>query len=227
MCELGTRDISATDLLGPGCTSTSVASEDTFADEDITAGSGVKVIASDGTVLTVGNIYTGTSILDADGTSRYCYTGLDSTGYACSLLPMMTPQRIIDKIAANDNMGYINDSSIVFDEDGVTHTDIDVSTGDGMEDGSRYYIVRDCPGAESFSDGVMTGVVNCYIKMTPNDGCTYSDGTDLTGGAVIFKLSTLLYRGFTWSTGHWIWMQGFHYVIHTDEDSNRYVTAIY
>lgn len=225
-CEFGTMDISAIDKLGAGITSTSAATAGTFADTAISANSGCKIMTADGTVKYVSGYRGGNIKVTSTSNQTQPIYGIDGTG-GYAVVSMMTPQRVIDKIVAKGNLGYIGTSTNVFDEDGELHTDVNVSTGENMESSKEYYVVRGCDGVESFADGVMTGVVNVYIKQEFIDGVTYSDGTDLTGGCVIFKLSTLLYRGFTWSTSHWIWMQGFHYVIHTKTDSSRYVTCIY
>lgn len=227
-CELGTMDISNANLLGAGATCSAVATAATWDDEAISGTSGCKIMDSEGNVKVICNINTNNIKENAEAAATATTYGLDSTVYNCSLLPALTPHRVIDAIAKNDNLGYIGDHTKVFNEDGTLAEGVDVSTGEGMTPAKRYYIVRGVEGAESFKDGVMTGVINCYILQEFNDGVQYSDGSDLTGGKVIFKFSTLLYRGFTWSTGHWIWMQGFHYVIHTQEDGNtRYATAIY
>lgn len=226
-CELGTMDISAVNLLGPGATSTSIATAATWDDEAITAGSGCKIMTRNGEVKGVVNLTQNAVKVTTTGSAEAVTFGLDSTAYNCSLLPALTPHRVIDGIAANNNIGYIGNHNNVFNEDGTLARGVNVTTGEGMEEAKRYYIVRGVPGAESFADGVMTGVVNCYIKQAFNDGIYYSDNTSLSGGQAIFKISTLLYRGFTWSTGHWIQMQGFHNVIHTEANGTRYATCIY
>ncbi len=311
MCEAGTRYIDSKDRLGKGVSCADVTTADTFADEAMTADTGIKYITSDGTVLGYSNIYQGQKLYYS-GTTYAAY-GLDQTSYGGSFIPMLLDVRVIDGIQANGNIGYINSGhdtdsgyyvftekgtihegaytgligeGLTLDEEGnllasdeetgytmttsteddtttytvkdgdgeelnvqVTESDgtytiyqwegVDLNTGAGMEDAVRYFTVRDCPGMQSFSDGVMTGVLNVYIKQTPVDNVKFgssSSGTDLSGGKIIFKFSTSVYRGFTWTSGQAIWMDGFHYVIHGCNSNNpvgdykntsEFVTAIY
>lgn len=197
--ELGTLDASDFYLFGVGCTHTSIASEATWADDRIAAVSGVKTFKADGSVVNYSGIMSQTWKKGASGAKSYNLQGMfggsfyviTKCGEIQMLLDGITKAGLQDKVGKPQNIFYFNaEGNVVCSEDG----NINVSTGAGMEMNKRYYVVRDVPNCQGISEGVMTAVANCYIKMEFADG-TYCDDTDLTGGYVIGKFSHSCYRG--------------------------------
>ena len=138
------------------------------------------------------------------------------------LLDGITKSGLQEKVGKAQSIFYFNaDGNVVCSEDGS----INVSTGAGMEVNKRYYVVRDVPNCQGISDGVMTAVANCYIKMEFADG-TYCDDTDLTGGYVIGKFSHSCYRGLSLPfDGMFIQLCGAHYT--SSKIDGNYVDYFY
>lgn len=197
--ELGTLDASDLYLFGVGCTHTSIANEATWADDRIAAVSGVKTFKADGSVVNYSGIMSQTWKKGASGAKSYNLQGMfggsfyviTKCGEIQMLLDGITKAGLQEKVGNAQNIFYFNaEGDVVCSEDGS----VNVTTGAGMEVNKRYYVVRDVPNCQGISEGVMTAVANCYIKMEFADG-TYCDDTDLTGGYAIGKFSHSCYRG--------------------------------
>lgn len=197
--ELGTLDTADLYHFGVGCTHSSIANEATWADDRMAAVSGVKTFKADGSVVKYSGIMDQTWKKGASGAKSYNLRGMfggsfyviTKCGEIQMLLDGITKAGLQEKVGQPQNIFYFNtDGNVVCSEDGS----INVSTGTGMEVNKRYYVVRDVPNCQGISEGVMTAVANCYIKMEFADG-TYCDDTDLTGGYVIGKFSHSCYRG--------------------------------
>jgi hypothetical protein len=231
--ELGSVKHTSLDTgFGAGMTVMDVADSSTFYGDTIYGNSGVKIILSDGSVKahagltsqpfksssSAGVIYANDAVV---GNSHY------------GLQKEIEPQRIADlivkngwesKIGVSTNIFYFDDSgNLVLSSDGS----INLSTGVGMTANKRYYVVRNVTNCDGLSDGVMTLIVNAYQKMNFIDGACYADGTLLTGGCAIYKLSMPIYRGVSFLNGVFTQMFGFHYRIHTDASGNYSNDAVY
>ena len=197
--ELGTLDTADLYHFGVGCTHSSIANEATWADDRIAAVSGVKTFKADGSVVNYSGIMSQTWKKGASGAKSYNLQGMfggsfyviTKCGEIQMLLDGITKAGLQEKVGNAQNIFYFNaEGNVVCSEDGS----VNVTTGAGMEVNKRYYVVRDVPNCQGISEGVMTAVANCYIKMEFADG-TYCDDTDLTGGYVIGKFSHSCYRG--------------------------------
>ena len=196
--ELGSLKHTTLDCFGVGCTNTGF-SQNNFADETMSGTSGWNIIKSDGTHSYMGimsQIYNGTSnvsLLDGIcGSVHY------------QIVEMLEGQRILDGIAKAGLVDEIGSSTNVFsyDEDGnvvcTSDGSIDFVTGEGMEALKFYYVVRNVPKCQGMADGVMTAVVNRYVKLTLSDGMYLTDKTtDISGCSAVMKASMPIYRGFT------------------------------
>lgn len=228
--ELGTLDTSDLYLFGVGCTQTSIANEATWADDRIAAVSGVKTFKADGSVVNYSGIMSLTWKKGASGAKSYNINGMfggnsytiTKCGEIQMLLDGITKSGLQEKVGKAQSIFYFNaDGNVVCSEDGS----INVSTGAGMEVNKRYYVVRDVPNCQGISEGVMTAVANCYIKMEFADG-TYCDNTDLTGGYVIGKFSHSCYRGMSLPfDGMFLQLCGAHYT--SSKIDGKYVDYFY
>lgn len=97
------------------------------------------------------------------------------------------------------NNGYIKVS------DGV-----DVSSGSGMTEGKKYYIIRNVPNCQGIGDGVMTYVLNVFVKTKFKED--YSD-TNYKGKDIIFKFSYPTYRGLELFSGGFTHIEGINHVM--------------
>jgi hypothetical protein len=143
-------------------------------------------------------------------------------GFGFGLTEMLETQRVLDGINAAGLISYIGTHNAIFYYDDAnsvwkvsTDGSINPSDGTGMTAGKRYYVVRDVPNCEGMSDGVMTAVLNRYIKFDFVDGSFMTDGTtSLTGARCIMKTSHSVYRGMSIPMdGSFKQMCGMHYRI--------------
>lgn len=214
--ECGTLNTTNLYSMGVGCTMQEVADDSTWNNEQIAANSGIKYFAADGSV-TFGGIMqqhlkqgaSGKAQFSIDacvGSSHYSFT---QNGEILSLLDGITKAGLQASVGSAANIFYYDDSNnVVCSSDGS----INLTTGAGMEANKRYYIVRNVPNCEGITEGVMTAVANCYVKMTVADNI-FVNSTDLTGGYAILKFSHSIYRGMSIPMdGLFSQLSGAHYV---------------
>lgn len=228
--EVGTLNATDLYLFGVGCTRTSIANAQTWANAKIAGDSGVKTFKADGTALGYNGIMEQSWKKGADGTADYnlkamfggTFYSMTKCGELQSVLDGISKAGLQDKVGKMTSIFSIgSDGNMVCTEDGS----IDVETGTGMEVNKRYYVVRDVPGCEGLKDGVMTAMANCYVKMEFADG-TYYDTVDVTGGWVIGKFSHSCYRGLSMPMdGMFRQMSGVHYT--SSKIDGNYVDYFY
>lgn len=197
--ECGTKNTTAKDCFGVGCTPTDPTSSTTFYDTAMSADSGIKIITTGGSESYL-NIW-GALKLNSSATETPALNGINAKTY--NFIPNLEEQRLLDGIAKAGFVSMIGNYQAVFsyDDSGnvvvVADGSINPATGAGMTAGKRYYVVRNVPKCEGMADGVMTAVINCYVKLTCNSGVCSASGTDISGATAIFKFSLGVYRG--WS----------------------------
>ncbi len=224
--ELGTYDFTQPNLLGYGLTNTA-ANASTFADTDISAVSGAKIIKSDNTALYLGTW--GQLKLNSGAGSKAVLAGIAGDSYY-GVTECLEAQRVLDQIKANNLVSYIGSSTNIFTDGGatvITNGTVDLNTGVGMDVGKKYYTVRNVPGCQGMADGVMTAVVNIYVKVEVADGVCDSSGNDLTGAICIFKFSHGIYRGLDFLSGCFYQLEGCHYTTRRESGSNSYIQSFY
>ena len=183
-------NLTSLDSFGVGCTSSDMCSDDTtFASNTIYGNSGVKIFKPDGTSFFTGwfsNNFKETS----SGSLSNIIGGISGSSWY-GFTECQEPQRVLDTIAANGLIGSIGTSNIFTDGGATVITDgsVVLATGVGMTSGKKYYTVRNIPKFKGMADGVMTALVNIYVKLEFADGVCYTDGTVMTGGSAIFKFS--------------------------------------
>lgn len=183
-------NLTSLDSFGVGCTSSDMCSDDTtFASNTIYGNSGVKIFKPDGTSFFTGwfsNNFKETS----SGSLSNIIGGISGSSWY-GFTECQEPQRVLDTIAANGLIGSIGTSNIFTDGGATVITDgsVVLATGVGMTAGKKYYTVRNIPKFKGMADGVMTALVNIYVKLEFADGVCYTDGTVMTGGGAIFKFS--------------------------------------
>lgn len=197
--ECGTLNTTDIYSMGVGCTIQEIVNDSTWNNEQIAANSGIKYFNADGSVTTFGGIMQQHLKQGANGGVQYniaalvgnSHYGFTKNGEVLSLLDGITKAGLQASIGSAANIFYYDDNNnVVCSSDGS----INLTTGEGMVANKRYYIVRNVPNCEGIAEGVMTAVVNCYVKMNVSDNI-YVDSTDLTGGYAIIKFSHSIYRG--------------------------------
>lgn len=209
--ELGSLDICAPANFGYGCTNTA-ASASTFADTAMSGVSGMKMITSDGTA-TYAGLWSASLQIGTDGKAATNLETINgSTQYV--FLEELVHLRVFDNITKNGLTAYIGNSSAIFTGLGtavVTDGSVNLSTGAGMTANTFYCQVRNVPNCQGLADGVMTGVINFYIKLECSDDVYLSGGTtSMKGGVVIFKFSLPVYRGKALFKGMFTQTEGFY-----------------
>ena len=198
--ELGTLNSTSLTCMGTGCTAQESVDASTFYDTKISANSGLKIIPASGTA-TYASLMAKSLKATSSAEASYNMDGLNKSSYA--MTEMLEPLRVMDAVVRDKKTSVIGSpvSFVYFDSStgklnvvGKSAT-FDVTTGAGMTAGTRYYQVRDIPGCEGLKDGVLSAVVNCYVRMDCKDGVVTQAGVSMTGGKVIYKFSHAVYRG--------------------------------
>ena len=150
---------------------------------------------------------------------------------------MLEPIRVLNDIAKAELTNRIWDGvdnrsdnkDVVFEYDEAGNMKRSTAFNNGITYGSmvpnhKYYVVRNVPGIKGMADGVMTAVVNIFVKMTFKDGVKLMDidhdkTYSLDGGYAIYKFSHPVYRGMCLLDGLTSQLQGCHSVIYCPVDS--------
>ena len=181
--ELGTLDFTSDELFGRGCTNVTPNLSNWYTDA-YEGGSGCMYTGS-----TFGSFWSNT---------------VSSYNFA----EMLEAQRIMDGITKAGFANNIGGTKLyTWDGDDVVAVtdDTNPSTWDkssGMTQDKKYFTVKNVRGCKGLADGVMTGIVNIYVK-----------GTDR-----IRKYSHPVYRGVDLLSGFFTQLEGIHYVVTQDAD---------
>lgn len=216
--EIGSVDHTNVKIFGTGVT-VSAFNADLYNDDAISGASGWKIIAATGE--TYYNHYTSLQAYVASKNKNIqLASGLSTALY--NPVQLLEGQRILDAIAKAGLVDKIGSKANIFyyDENGnavcASDGSVNLDTGEGMEVLKFYFVVRDVPRCEGMKDGVMTAVVNRYVKTELADGCQSTDKKVSFDGAIaIFKASIPVYRGFTLPyIGQFRQMSYAYYTIH-------------
>ena len=198
--EIGTVDHTDMKLFGTGLCRI-LFNESLYNDDAISAVSGWKIIAATGE--TYYSAYLSAVVyVVSKGMNAILAKGLSTSLY--NPVQLLEGQRVLDAIAKAGLVDKIGDKVNIFyyDENGnavcASDGSVNLDTGEGMEVLKFYYVVRNVPRCEGMKDGVMTAVVNRYVKTEVADGCQSTDKKVSFDGAIaILKASIPVYRGFT------------------------------
>ena len=222
-CELKSVYHQDPTLFGTGCTASRLVIMPEFAYKNMIGESGVMYVQANGT-----KTYSSLSqpIINKGGASQVPIENLCSiTDYVFT--EMLEPDRILNDIAKARLISKIWDGvtadsancSVVFEYDEAGNmkvsdfTNKELSTGANMVPNHKYYQVRSVPNTKGMADGVMTAVINIYVKMTFKDNAQVNK-VDHTGGYAVYKLSHPVYRGMCLMDGMVSPLQGCLYVYH-------------
>ena len=198
--EIGSVDHTDVKMFGSGVTAQNISASQ-FNDDAISGVSGWKIIAATGE--TYYNHYLSSqAYVVSKNKNIQLANGLSTALY--NPVQMLEGQRILDAIAKAGFIDKIGNKANIFyyDENGnavcASDGSVNLDTGEGMEMLKFYFVVRDVPRCEGMKDGVMTAVVNRYVKTEIADGCQSTDKKVSFDGAIaILKVSIPVYRGFT------------------------------
>lgn len=217
--EIGSLRHTDFNMFGVGGTAISPTAS-TFYDEEISGNSGWKFITPDGKNYYIYLV----ADVTAQGTKANMLSGIN--GYPYLFVQMLEGQRLLDAIRKNNMSDRVGtkENIFYFDNNGdlqiANPADVNLSTGEGMELLRFYYVVRNIPKCEGIADGVMTALVNRYVKLEINDNVQLNNN-DISNSIAIMKVSLPIYRGFTLPyTNSFRQMAGAHYFVHQDADDN-------
>lgn len=216
--EIGSVDHTDVKMFGSGVTAQNISASQ-FNDDAISGVSGWKIIAATGE--TYYNHYLSSQVYVVSKNKKIqLANGLSTALY--NPVQLLEGQRILDAIAKAGFIDKIGNKANIFyyDENGnavcTSDGSVNLDTGEGMEMLKFYFVVRDVPRCEGMKDGVMTAVVNRYVKTEIADGCQSTDKKVSFDGAIaILKVSIPVYRGFTLPyVGQFRQMSYAYYTIH-------------
>lgn len=216
--EIGSVDHTDVKMFGSGVTSQSISASQ-FNDDAISGVSGWKIIAATGETYYSDYLSAQAYVVSKDENIRLA-NGLSTSLF--NPVQLLEGQRILDAIAKAGLIDKIGNKANIFyyDENGnavcASDGSVNLDTGEGMEMLKFYFVVRDVPRCEGMKDGVMTAVVNRYVKTEIADGCQSTDKKVSFDGAIaILKVSIPVYRGFTLPyVGQFREMSYAYYTIH-------------
>ena len=223
--EIGSVDHTDVKMFGTGVTA-STFNADLYNDDAISGASGWKIIAATGKTYYDHYMSSQAYVASKDKNIQLA-NGLSTAIY--NPVQLLEGQRILDAIAKTGLVDKIGSKANIFyyDENGsavcASDGSVNLDTGEGMEVLKFYYVVRDVPRCEGMKDGVMTAVVNRYVKTELADGCQSTDKKVSFDGAIaIFKASIPVYRGFTLPyVGQFRQMSYAYYTIHNIEGATH------
>ena len=105
----------------------------------------------------------------------------------------------------NNKKGYVK----------VSSNYVNLASGMGMTKGKKYYIIRNVPNCQGIGDGVMTYVLNVFVKTKFNAN-VYNGSVNVGGKTVIFKFSYPTYRGLELLSGAFTQIEGINYIVGND-----------
>lgn len=216
--EIGSVDHTDVKMFGSGVTLQNISASQ-FNDDAISGVSGWKIIAATGETY-YSNYFSSQAYVVSKNSNIQLAKGLSTVFY--NPVQLLEGQRILDAIAKAGFIDKIGNKANIFyyDENGnavcASDGSVNLDTGEGMEMLKFYFVVRDVPHCEGMKDGVMTAVVNRYVKTEIADGCQSTDKKVSFDGAIaILKVSIPVYRGFTLPyVGQFRQMSYAYYTIH-------------
>ena len=203
--ELGSMNFTEENLFGKGCTWYLPNDEDWFNAEGYDGTSGLKQVHSDGTLVGYGtgmdddygddHIMLAHPIEALVGDTYYDFTeSLESI----RIMDAIVKANLVDQMAPNKLFTYDADGNAV-----AADSNVDVTTSANMVPNKKYFTVRNVPNCQGLADGVMTAVVNIFVKLTMNDS---------SGDSVIWKFSHPVYRGLELFSGMVPQLEGIYWV---------------
>ena len=216
--EIGSVDHTDVKMFGSGVTAQNISASQ-FNDDAISGVSGWKIIAATGETYYSNYIDSQVYVVSKNQNIQLA-SGLSKALY--NPVQLLEGQRILDAIAKAGFIDKIGNKANIFyyDENGnavcASDGSVNLDTGEGMEMLKFYFVVRNVPRCEGMKDGVMTAVVNRYVKTEIADGCQSTDKKVSFDGAIaILKVSIPVYRGFTLPyVGQFRQMSYAYYTIH-------------
>ena len=216
--ELGSLLFTKTDSFGVGCVNITPDASSWLSGGE--SGVLVKNGNRDGTDYYTGLMGNYFKISSSGGTVRPL-NGLLG-GNTSNFEEALESQRFVDALVKSNLASKVDGKTVLEYDDNKNgyvkvSNGVNVASGNGMKEGKKYYIIRDVPKCQGIGDGVMTYVLNVFVKTTFNSGVT-RNYFDIGGKTVIFKFSYPTYRGLELFSGAQTHIEGIHYVHRRDNN---------
>lgn len=218
--ELGSLYFTSRDSFGEGCTYSTPSKASWYGDVTQDGTSGIRIIMdSTGdndhySALMDYNYRIGQAVGSTDDGKIRPIMGILGYNYY-NFTEQLEAQRLVDAVVRDGLTDKVDGVTLLeYTEDGTLRevSGVNVSNGEGMEVDKKYYTVRNVPKCQGISDGVMTCVVNSFVKTTFAEN-VYHGQTNVGGKTVIFKFSHPMYRGLTLFDGAFTQIEGIHHVM--------------
>lgn len=143
-------------------------------------------------------------------------------------------QRFVDALVKSNLADKVDGNTVLEYDDNKNgyvkvSSNVDVASGSGMTEGKKYYIIRNVPNCQGIGDGVMTYVLNVFVKTAFRKD-VYHDDFNVGSKTVIFKFSYPTYRGLELLSGGFTQIEGINYIAGKYEDGysdKAYKTSIW
>ena len=156
------------------------------------------------------------------GNTIYPLSGLVGKNYN-NFEEALESQRFVDALVDSKLTDKVDGATVLeYGEYGYikVSADVDVASGSGMTEGKKYYIIRNVPNCQGIGDGVMTYVLNVFVKTSFNNNIYHGD-VNVGGKTVIFKFSYPTYRGLELFSGAFTQIEGIHHIMANYGYNNR------
>lgn len=213
--ELGSLLFTETDSFGAGCTYNTPNASNWISG----GSSGIRIKDEGGegvdgySALMEYKYRIGAAVHGDDGTIRPIM-GLVGTNYY-NFEEALESQRFVDALVKSNLTDKVDGVTVLeYDKNGgiKVSADVDLASGSGMTVDKKYYIIRNVPNCQGIGDGVMTYVLNVFVKTSFNANVYHGD-VNVGGKTVIFKFSYPTYRGLELFSGAFTQIEGIHHII--------------
>ena len=125
-------------------------------------------------------------------------------------------QRFVDALVKSNLVDKVDGKTVLEYDDNKNgyvkvSENVDLASGSGMTEGKKYYIIRDVPNCQGIGDGVMTYVLNVFVKTKFKKD--HPSNTKYSGKDIIFKFSYPTYRGLELLSGAATQIEGISQVV--------------
>ena len=213
--ELGSLLFTETDSFGAGCTYNTPNASNWISG----GSSGIRIKGEGGegvdgySALMESNYRIGAAVHGDDG--KICpIMGLVGINYY-NFEEALESQRFVDALVKSNLTDKVDGVTVLeYDKNGgiKVSADVDLASGSGMKVDKKYYIIRNVPNCQGIGDGVMTYVLNVFVKTSFNAN-VYHGSVNVGGKTVIFKFSYPTYRGLELFSGAFTQIEGIHHII--------------
>ena len=126
-------------------------------------------------------------------------------------------QRFVDALVKSNLTDKVDGTTVLEYDDKKNgyvkvSSNVDLASGSGMTVDKKYYVIRNVPNCQGIGDGVMTYVLNVFVKTSFNAN-VYHGSINVGGKEVIFKFSYPTYRGLELFSGAFTQIEGIHHIM--------------